>query len=134
MILGNIELLKYGKCYLNTFEELKQAIDEYIYFHNHERLKKTKQPWPDGISGASCLVFIIFTVYLTGSDSVYIFYYIFYILVILFSFKYIDSCFLKWIIIDSNFSMSVNWSLFIFFKLLNALAYSPDWKKVIANR
>lgn len=36
-------VIKCEKYYLNTyktFEELKQAIDEYIYFYNYERLQK----------------------------------------------------------------------------------------------
>lgn len=40
---GYWDILKSEKYYLNkysTFEELKNDIDEYIYFYNYERLQK----------------------------------------------------------------------------------------------
>ncbi|HDR7780388.1 IS3 family transposase [Bacillus sp. FSL M8-0063] len=44
--------MKCEKYYLHkydTFEELNQAIDEYIQFYNYDIPKTTKRPHPHGI-------------------------------------------------------------------------------------
>ncbi|MGD6891791.1 IS3 family transposase [Bacillus mobilis] len=44
--------MKCEKYYLHKyepFEELSQAIDEYIQFYNYDIPKSTKQPQPNGV-------------------------------------------------------------------------------------